>query len=196
MRSVSLKRCIALKPRHTSADPHLPNPRPEPEEQAGARLECFVSTQSCDFSAGPRSRFLRPAAARPVYGGDCDSLWQGQKKQPVWTDCGGFALVSSAITAGGKRSCALPGPLGLRLHPGFRLQWPGTARSNRAAVAQWIEHLTSDQVVGGSNPSGRANVLRRSPRAAVLVPRSIHNYAALRKSFGVDPARDRGVGKW
>ena len=31
----------------------------------------------------------------------------------------------------------------------------------RAPVAQWIEHLTSDQMVGGSNPSGRANVLRR-----------------------------------
>src|SRR5664280_2078463 len=29
--------------------------------------------------------------------------------------------------------------------------------ANRAPVAQWIEHLTSDQMVGGSNPSGRAN---------------------------------------
>ena len=27
----------------------------------------------------------------------------------------------------------------------------------RAPVAQWTEHLTSDQMVGGSNPSGRAN---------------------------------------
>jgi hypothetical protein len=31
----------------------------------------------------------------------------------------------------------------------------------RAPVAQWIEHLTSDQTVGGSNPSGRASVLSR-----------------------------------
>jgi hypothetical protein len=28
-----------------------------------------------------------------------------------------------------------------------------------APVAQWIEHLTTDQKVGGSSPSGRANVL-------------------------------------
>ncbi len=28
---------------------------------------------------------------------------------------------------------------------------------NRAPVAQWIEHLTSDQKVEGSNPPGRAN---------------------------------------
>ena len=28
---------------------------------------------------------------------------------------------------------------------------------NRAPVAQWIEQLTSDQQVGGSNPSGRAS---------------------------------------
>ncbi len=31
----------------------------------------------------------------------------------------------------------------------------GTATTG-APVAQWIEHLTSDQRVGGSNPSGRA----------------------------------------
>ena len=30
--------------------------------------------------------------------------------------------------------------------------------ANSAPVAQWIEHLTSDQMVGGSNPSGRATL--------------------------------------
>ena len=40
------------------------------------------------------------------------------------------------------------------------LREPGTG-TNRAPVAQWIEHLTSDQRVGGSNPSGRATVLSR-----------------------------------
>ncbi len=35
----------------------------------------------------------------------------------------------------------------------------GYIRCLRAPVAQWIEHLTSDQGVGGSNPSGRATFL-------------------------------------
>ena len=41
------------------------------------------------------------------------------------------------------------------------LQMSVEPTANRAPVAQWIEHLTSDQMVGGSNPSGRANVLSR-----------------------------------
>ena len=36
------------------------------------------------------------------------------------------------------------------------LQMSVEPTANRAPVAQWIEHLTSDQMVGGSNPSGRA----------------------------------------
>jgi hypothetical protein len=28
-----------------------------------------------------------------------------------------------------------------------------------APVAQWIEHLTTDQKVGGSSPSGRAKIM-------------------------------------
>jgi hypothetical protein len=36
---------------------------------------------------------------------------------------------------------------------------PGTSRRGYAPVAQRIEHLTTDQKVGGSNPSGRATVL-------------------------------------
>ena len=38
---------------------------------------------------------------------------------------------------------------------------PSALRCRSAPVAQWIEHLTSDQTVGGSNPSGRAIVLSR-----------------------------------
>ena len=38
------------------------------------------------------------------------------------------------------------------------------APANRAPVAQWIEHLTSDQRVGGSNPSGRATFPRETAR--------------------------------
>ncbi len=39
--------------------------------------------------------------------------------------------------------------------------WPAEAKplvteSESALVAQWIEHLTTDQKVGGSNPSERA----------------------------------------
>ena len=34
--------------------------------------------------------------------------------------------------------------------------------STRAPVAQWTEHLTSDQTVGGSNPSGRARFHART----------------------------------
>jgi hypothetical protein len=34
---------------------------------------------------------------------------------------------------------------------------------DRAPVAQWIEHLTSDQTVGGSNPSGRARTTKALP---------------------------------
>ena len=39
-----------------------------------------------------------------------------------------------------------------------------------APVAQRIEHLTTDQKVGGSNPSGRATVhpLKSGPRAPSL----------------------------
>ena len=33
----------------------------------------------------------------------------------------------------------------------------GRSMSQHAPVAQWIEHLASNQGVGGSNPSGRAN---------------------------------------
>ena len=39
------------------------------------------------------------------------------------------------------------------------LQMSVEPTANRAPVAQWIEHLTSDQRVGGSNPSGRATYL-------------------------------------
>jgi hypothetical protein len=48
--------------------------------------------------------------------------------------------------------------------------------SLRAPVAQWIEHLTSDQTVGGSNPSGRARTTNpqsgplRSFACSVLTP--------------------------
>ncbi len=41
---------------------------------------------------------------------------------------------------------------------------------NRAPVAQWIEHLTSDQMVGGSNPSGRATFSRRFSLTLPLQP--------------------------
>jgi hypothetical protein len=45
--------------------------------------------------------------------------------------------------------------------------WPSCAvisnqrSSVKAPVAQWIEHLTSDQKVRGSSPFGRANVPKR-----------------------------------
>ena len=43
------------------------------------------------------------------------------------------------------------------------LQMSVEPTANRAPVAQWIEHLTSDQMVGGSNPSGRAIFPRAAP---------------------------------
>ena len=44
------------------------------------------------------------------------------------------------------------------------LQMSVEPTANRAPVAQWIEHLTSDQRVGGSNPSGRATFPRETAR--------------------------------
>src|SRR5437016_6795809 len=64
------------------------------------------------------------------------------------------------------QSCSWPArlesaslPLGdyPRLKPGLR---PRLSFAGRAPVAQWTEHLTSDQMVGGSNPSGRASLPR------------------------------------
>ena len=46
--------------------------------------------------------------------------------------------------------CACGGPLGL-------CRREALCRSFQAPVAQRIEHLTTDQKVGGSNPSGRTN---------------------------------------
>ena len=46
------------------------------------------------------------------------------------------------------------------------LQMSVEPAANRAPVAQWIEHLTSDQMVGGSNPSGRAKTTTCCGRGA------------------------------
>jgi hypothetical protein len=49
----------------------------------------------------------------------------------------------------------------------------GTLRTRSwqpAPVAQRIEHLTTDQKVGGSNPFGRAIITRARPRAALTAP--------------------------
>ena len=49
--------------------------------------------------------------------------------------------------------------------------------NERAPVAQWIEHLTSDQTVGGSTPSRRANAVgpdRFKPRGSFFSPLACH----------------------
>ena len=46
-----------------------------------------------------------------------------------------------------------------------------------APVAQWIEQLTSDQQVGGSNPSGRAR-FRPSRRGAAAIRHDIFGMTA------------------
>ena len=56
-----------------------------------------------------------------------------------------FATAQSGVNEVPKRSGALADML------------MGVAFSNSAPVAQRIEHLTTDQKVGGSNPSGRAS---------------------------------------
>ncbi len=54
---------------------------------------------------------------------------------------------------------------------GYRPRW--YHRFFRALVAQWIEHLTTDQKVGGSNPSERAgNVQVRGHVWVTVTPSS------------------------
>ena len=50
----------------------------------------------------------------------------------------------------------------------------GVAYTGRlqALVAQWIEHLTTDQKVGGSTPSERAEKLQVRPGLRVVTRRS------------------------
>ena len=59
---------------------------------------------------------------------------------------------------------------------GWSGEWAtcGTRLCRRAPVAQWIEHLTSDQAVGGSSPSRRAksnHAVWRPPRGGVACAR-------------------------
>ena len=53
----------------------------------------------------------------------------------------------------GRLSAAAHGPC---QRPQAGLNAPDLRRPRHAPVAQWIEHLTTDQKVGGSSPSGRA----------------------------------------
>src|ERR1035437_4990106 len=103
---------------------------------------------------------------------------------------------SSASGSGGsvglfRRSTAIcVDPLGLS-GPNLLKCCPEPDRSRRAPVAQRIEHLTSDQVVGGSNPSGRAtfprvarpwNSVTLQPPPELWAPQRLHQ-AVVRRAF-------------
>ena len=56
----------------------------------------------------------------------------------------------------------------------------GPPGGSSAPVAQWIEHLTTDQKVGGSSPSGRADAASASgdPGGAPVFPAGLRRPAS------------------
>jgi hypothetical protein len=65
----------------------------------------------------------------------------------MFPGCGGMSPASVSCTAG--RAGTSPAKV------------PYTMRGSSALVAQRIEHLTTDQKVGGSSPSERASQVKR-----------------------------------
>jgi hypothetical protein len=92
-----------------------------------------------------------------------------QRRVPEWRmpvgQAPGLEVRHEPIVRRGRRrrapASALPGR-GRTPRPAQRSAPVCATLSLRAPVAQWIEHLTSDQTVGGSNPSGRASLPSQS----------------------------------
>src|SRR5260221_9744440 len=76
--------------------------------------------------------------------------------------------VFKALTARVRGVCPGRGPRELSLEATRRPRWCRRLSGHLALVAQRIEHLTTDQKVGGSSPSERAQLTSPSPRAEGL----------------------------